>query len=115
MSIFTKRVIPLEEPPRLLDKPTPTSATTVGRLVVMLHRSHENYIGRRNTLEEEIALRQEELRQINTAITSLGSALATATTYVALGSQRRRRPGPGMHHVGAWERHYDANHAMPGR
>jgi len=69
----------------------PQSATTVGRLVVMLDRSYGNYDARRSTLEAEIAERTEELRQVNAALASLGAALLAAAEDPALTDDERAK------------------------
>lgn len=64
--------------------PKPVSDTVVGSVVVMLDKSYQTYLQRREALEAEIARSQELLRQTNTVIASLEAALVTASADPAL-------------------------------
>lgn len=97
MSFFKIRPLMDAEEASMTPPPAyaPTSATVVGRLVVMLDRSYGNYAARKATLEAEIAERQEELRQVNTAMASIGAALmATADDPVLTDDERAKAGAP---------------------
>lgn len=64
--------------------PKPPSATHVGLLVVMLDRAYQSALTRRETLEAAIAEQQEQLRQTNTAISSIEAAMMVAAVDPAL-------------------------------
>lgn len=88
---FARKVQP-EVPASLIPpqpQPAPPSTTTVGSLVVMLDRSYQSYQKRKETLEAEIAARTEELRQVNTALSSLGAALLAAADDPVLTTEER--------------------------
>lgn len=90
--------IGLPKEPLVVPMPAaPPSATTIGALVVMLDRSYQSYQTRRTTLEAEIAERTEALRQVNTALSSLGAALlAAADDPVLTDDERAAAEGAGQ-------------------